>query len=105
MIESIDIDGNVKHSSFTLSEILPEQPLPIPKILVKISGDNQQGTLGTKLINPLVVEVRDLSNKPLSDVMVKFTVIFGEGRLNGRFSNKNIVTNVTKVWTIHSTDG
>ena len=90
-IAAIDTDGNVDYRYFTLSEILPEQPPPIPKKIVKISGDNQQSTSGT-IINPLVIEVRDLSGNPLSNVAVEFRVIFGSGRLDKRFTTQNITT-------------
>ena len=91
-IAAIDINGDVGYRYFTLSEILPEKPPPIPKTLVKISGDNQQGKSGTTLINPLVVEVRDLNSNPLSNVTVKFTVVLGSGKLDKRFTTANIQT-------------
>ncbi|MXV74997.1 T9SS type A sorting domain-containing protein, partial [Candidatus Poribacteria bacterium] len=62
-----------------------------PYQLVKISGDEQQGTFGTTLASPLVVEVRDPNNNPLPDVQVTFTVTEGEGLLNG----ESIVVKVT----------
>ena len=88
-IAAIDTDGNVTYGYFTLSEILPEQL--IPKKIVKISGDNQQSTAGT-IINPLVIEVRDLSDNPLPNVIVEFRVIFGSGRLGKRFTIQNRTT-------------
>ena len=93
-IAAIDINGDVQYRYFTLSEDRPEQPPPIPKTLVKISGDNQQGTSGTALLNPLVVEVRDLSGNPLPNVIVKFTVISGSGKLSKRFTAENVTTDV-----------
>ena len=92
-IAAIDIGGDVRYSSFTLSEDLPDQPPPIPKTLVKISGDNQQGTSGTILPNPLIVEVRDLSANPLPNIVVKFTVITGSETLGKRFATENVMTN------------
>ena len=85
-VATIDTDGDVTYGYFTLSEILYEQLTP--KTLVKISGDNQQGSSGTTLINPLVVEVRDWRGNPLSDVIVKFAVISGSGRLGKRFTSQ-----------------
>ena len=55
-----------------------------PYQLTKISGDEQQGTFGSALVNPLVVEVRDLDNNPLPGVEVTFTVTYGEGMLSGQ---------------------
>ena len=60
--------------------------------LVKISGDEQQGTLGTALANPLVVEVRNRDNNPLPDLQVKFTVTDGLGLLSDRYTVKHVTT-------------
>ena len=61
---------------------------PRPAVLLKVSGDNQQGTSGAELTSPLVVELRDQygSALPLKDVPVTFTVTTGNGRLNDRFT-------------------
>ena len=50
--------------------------------LTKISGDNQQGTPGTALANPFVVEVTDQSGAALAGVAVTFTVTGGGGSLS-----------------------
>ena len=63
-----------------------------PYQIVKISGDEQQGTLGTALANPLVVEVRDRDDNPLPDRQVKFTVTAGEGLLSDRYTVKHVTT-------------
>ena len=65
---------------------------PRPQTLVKISGDNQQGTPGATLANPLVVEVRDQYDHPLPDTQVTFTVTAGGGRLSGRFTVEHATT-------------
>ena len=63
-----------------------------PYQLVKISGDGQQGTFGSALANPLVVEVRDQDNNPLPGVEVTFTVTYGDGWLNGQFTVASVTT-------------
>ena len=63
-----------------------------PYQLVKISGDEQQGTFGTALANPLVVEVRDREDNPLPDLQVKFTVTAGQGLLSDRYTVKHVTT-------------
>ena len=63
-----------------------------PYQLVKISGDEQYGTFGTALANPLVVEVRDREDNPLPDLQVKFTVTAGEGLLSDRYTVKHVTT-------------
>ena len=61
-------------------------------ILVKISGDEQQGAFGSTLANPLVVAVRDRDDNPVTDVEVTFTVTYGEGRLSGQFKVEHVTT-------------
>ena len=60
--------------------------------LVKISGDEQQGTFGSTLANPLVVEVRDRDNNPFPGAQVTFTVTYGDGRLSGQFTVEHAMT-------------
>ena len=67
---------------------------PRPQTLVKIAGDNQQGTPGMELANPFVVEVRDQHDNPLPDVQVTFTVTKGDGKLRERFTVENTMTDV-----------
>ena len=55
---------------------------PRPQTLVKVSGDNQEGMSGDALPSPLIVEVRDQDNNPLSGVGVTFTVTSGYGKLS-----------------------
>ena len=64
----------------------------LTRTLVKISGDEQQGTFGSTLANPLVVEVRDRDNNPLPGVEVTFTVTYGDGRLSGQFTVAHVTT-------------
>ena len=50
--------------------------------LLKISGDNQNGTAYAPLANPFVVEVQDASGSALVGVSVVFAVTVGGGRLS-----------------------
>ena len=50
--------------------------------LVKISGDRQDGTAGTPLASPLVLEAQDKKGQPMRDVPVTFTVHAGGGILS-----------------------
>ena len=47
-----------------------------------ISGDKQQGVVGTALANPFIVDVRDYSGEPLPGVQVMFSVTAGGGMLS-----------------------
>ena len=62
--------------TFEATVILP------PKILLKISGDNQTGPAGASLGRPFVVEVRDENRTPLGGIPVTFAVSGGGGSLN-----------------------
>ncbi|MBD6617921.1 DUF4082 domain-containing protein [Komarekiella sp. 'clone 1'] len=57
--------------------------------LVKVSGDNQIGTTGSALPNPLVVRVVNAQNNPQSGVTVNFVVSSGGGSV----SPVSVVTN------------
>ena len=54
----------------------------IPKTLEIISGGDQEGLPGAALENPFIVEVRDQTDKPLSGVVVAFSVTSGGGTLS-----------------------
>ena len=69
-----------------------EAKLPRPSKLVKISGDNQQGTFGSPLANPLVIEVRDQYDNPFPGAQVKFTVTTGNAKLNERSTVEQATT-------------
>ncbi len=69
-------DGSVK--LWDTSEYLRPRPFE----LVKISGDNQQGTPDVALANPLVVEVKDQNGDVLEGITVTFTVTAGGGMVS-----------------------
>ncbi len=63
-------------------EVFTAEGIRVAKTLNVISGNNLQGQPGMALENPFVVEVRDQSDKPLSDVEVAFTVTSGGGTIS-----------------------
>ena len=86
MAEVVDTDGNVSREFF---ELICEN---CPQTLVKVSGDNQQGLTNAPLNNPFVVELRDQNGNVLAGVPVTFTVTAGDGKLSGRFTVENAIT-------------
>ena len=50
--------------------------------ITKVSGDNQGGTVGTQLSNPLVVQVNDSSGNPQAGITVTFAVTSGGGTVS-----------------------
>ncbi len=65
---------------------------PRPRMILKISGDNQQGTPGTELANPFIVEVRDQNDNPLQGAQVTFRVLSGGGEIGGRYTVEKTTT-------------
>ena len=62
---------------------------PLPEVLRKVSGDNQQGTSNTALEKPFVVQVRDQNKKVLSGIPVTFRVAAGGGKLSASRATTN----------------
>jgi Domain of unknown function (DUF4082)/Invasin, domain 3 len=54
----------------------------VPSTLAKQSGDAQTGTVGTALVQPLVVKVTDSLNNPVAGTTVNFQVSVGGGTLS-----------------------
>lgn len=64
--------------------------------LTRISGDAQSAPVGTVLAQPLVVETRDsVTTLPLSNILVRFTVSAGNGRLNSSSSTITVSSDGT----------
>ena len=84
------VEVSIEHESVRL--LVRFNAVGVSPQLVKISGDEQQGTFGSTLVNPLVVEVRDLDNDPLPGVEVTFTVTYGEGMLSGQSTVEQVTT-------------
>ena len=48
-----------------------------------ISGDGQEATTNTQLVEPFVIEVRDRNDNPVPNIQVTFKVVRGGGQLAG----------------------
>ena len=77
----------------------------IPTTLLKISGDNQQGTPGTALPNPFVVEVQDSNRKTFEGVPVTFTVTSGGGSLSTTSTTTDADGRAESTLTLGNTPG
>ena len=53
----------------------------MPHSLMKVCGEDQEGTAGQRLAKPLVVLVSDENGAAMAGVAVSFTVTAGEGML------------------------
>ena len=82
-VEAYLDDPNVDPVTFTITTGEP------PDAIVKISGDNQSGRPGATLANPLVVEVIDANDDPVSGVTVTFTATAGGGSVSPASATTN----------------
>lgn len=64
---------------------------PRPGAIVKVSGDDQEGSPGSELGEPYIVRVLDHEGNPLPGANVTFQVISGGGDLDG-YSAREVVT-------------
>jgi hypothetical protein len=55
-----------------------------PALLYKVSGDNQRGTFGAVLSQPLIVALSDSFSNPIANHSVQFLVSRGSGTVNGQ---------------------
>ncbi len=65
-----------------------------PALLYKVSGDNQKGTFGAPLGQPLIVALSDSFSNPIANHPVQFLVSRGNGNING-LSLATVQTNPT----------
>ena len=63
-----------------------------PAMLYKVSGDNQKGTLGQALQQPLLVALSDSFSNPINGHPIQFRVSRGDGRIDGQ-SMASVTTN------------
>jgi glucodextranase-like protein len=73
---AVDAAGNQATTTVTVVRQAPGQPA------VKVfSGNNQSGTIGTQLAQPLVAQVVNASGQPVANVPVVFRVTAQDGKL------------------------
>ncbi len=73
---------SVSASGIEQSEVFNAEGIRTPELILKTSGDSQEGPPGTTLTNPFVVEVQDKTGLPLEGIPVTFVVTTGDGSLN-----------------------
>lgn len=80
------------------------KPDPVPSV-VKASGNNQAGLLGSTLPNALVVLVRDANNNPQAGVTVTFAVTAGTGSVSPASAVTNANGNASTTLTLGTSGG
>ncbi|MCC5637261.1 DUF4082 domain-containing protein [Nostoc sp. CHAB 5844] len=73
--------------------------------ITKVGGDNQTGTAGTALPNPLVVKIKDGSGNPQSGVTVNFAVTSGGGSVSPTSAVTNASGQASTVLTLGAASG
>jgi plastocyanin len=76
-----------------------------PAAMVVSSGDNQTGTAGAALANPLVVLVTDPDGDPVADVTVTWTILSGGGSLASSTSTTNAQGQAEITYTLGADGG
>lgn len=74
-------------------------------VLTKVSGDNQTGTAGSALPNPLVVKVTDSTGNPQAGITVNFAVTSGGGSVSPTSAVTGINGQASTVLTLGTTAG
>ncbi len=80
-------------------------PLPVATTLEKVSGDNQQAIIGSKLPSPLTVRVKDQYGQPMAGVAVAFTFVAGAGTVEPALAPTNASGIASAIVTLGSTAG
>ncbi|MBC8123675.1 MAG: DUF4082 domain-containing protein [Gemmatimonadaceae bacterium] len=73
--------------------------------LSKVSGDNQNGTVGTALSEPLVVRLTDSSDNPQAGVTISFAITAGDGSISNTSATTDANGQTSTVLTLGATAG
>ena len=71
-----------------------------PTTIVAVNGENQTGTTGTQLLNPLVVRVENEFGRPIAGLEVEWSVESGGGLLNPATSTTDVDGHAQAQWTL-----
>ena len=82
-----------------------ETVTPNPILLESLSGDAQEGEVGTILGSPLVVRVTDIENLPRGAMPVEWTVVQGGGELQPLDAMTDEAGIAEATWTLGADEG
>jgi adhesin/invasin len=83
--------------------VLPEDG--IPSTIAIVSGNPQNGTVGTALASPLVVRVLDAAGRPVQGQQVTFTVVSGGGSVAPPAPTTGADGQTSTSWTLGASAG
>jgi Glucodextranase, domain B/Carboxypeptidase regulatory-like domain len=87
--QGVDAVGNVGEDRITV--ILDDSPAPEVRV---VSGNHQQGVIGTELPEPLIVELLDAGGEPVGGTPVVFRLRGNDGSLDGGKRQMAVVSDV-----------
>ncbi len=97
--------GTLPTNSYQNSNYFRDIVFVVSSTISKVSGDNQSGTAGTALANPLVVQVKDSAGNAQSGVTVNFAVTSGGGSVSPTSPVTNANGQASTVLTLGTTAG
>ena len=74
-------------------------------ITVSAASNNQTGTIGEPLAEPISVQVTDQAGNPVANVVVTWTVLSGGGSVASATSTTDGNGNASVIWTLGATPG
>ena len=75
-------------------------PVGPPAELELVSGNNQEGEVGTRLPQPLVVRVTDDEGRPIAGQVINFRVVEGNGSVFAGAAQTNAEGIAQELWTL-----
>lgn len=76
-----------------------------PAAVVKVSGDQQTGTVGQALAQPLVVRVNDANGNGIPSLRVNFAITQGDGTLGAAADTTDVNGQAQTTWTLGQSAG
>jgi hypothetical protein len=76
-----------------------------PASLVKVGGDDQFGTAGTILPEPVAVQVLDADGGPVAGVEVDFSITEGDGSVTPGSAHTDVDGVAAATWTLGESPG
>ncbi len=92
-------------AGLVLSSCGGSDPNRTPAAILPVSGNNQIGSAGIPLQQPLVVQVNDKGGDPVPDVAVVFSVTAGGGAIQPTSGVTNSRGQATAIWTMGTLAG
>jgi hypothetical protein len=97
----VALDGAIRGEAGPISVMPGEEPAS----LVKVGGDDQFGTAGTILPEPVAVQVLDADGGPVAGVEVDFSITEGDGSVTPGSAHTDVDGVAAATWTLGESPG